>query len=225
MIFISKRKILVVEGLDGSGKKTQSLLLQKKLKSENCLAELISFPNYENKSSAFLKMYLNGEFGFSPGDTNPYAASSFFAIDRFINLKLKLENEYKNSEIIICDRYTTSNIIYQMPKLEFNKWDSFLKWLEDFEYVRLGIPSPDVVVYLDMSIKLSDTLLKKRYGDDISKKDIHESDLKYLSLCQEAAYFAAEKFNWHIIRCYDNNDKIYSEKEISDQIFECVKTN
>lgn len=76
-------------------------------------------------------------------------------------------------------RYTTSNAIYQMTKLPRDQWDSFLAWLKDYEYKRLGLPEPDLVLFLDMPIEISQKLLSARYNGDESKKDIHESSAAF----------------------------------------------
>ena len=111
-------KLIVIEGLDGSGKSTQLELLAGRLRDARIPAKTISFPDYESNSSALVKMYLNGEFGDKPGDVNPYAASLFYCVDRFASFKSKWGEEYNAGQIIIAGRYTTSNAIHQAYRLE-----------------------------------------------------------------------------------------------------------
>lgn len=121
-----------------------------------------------------MKMYLDGEFGDKPDDVNAYAASAFYAVDRVASYLQFWKKECDNGGVILSDRYVTSNIIYQMSKLPKEEWNSFIDWLNDFEYEKLGIPKPDLVIYLDVEPEVSQKLMEKRYGGDNSKKDLHE---------------------------------------------------
>lgn len=198
-------KLIVIEGLDGSGKSTQLGLLDANVKSMGFSTRQIKLPNYEDPSSELVKMYLNGRFGTEPDDVNVYAASSFFAVDRYVSYNCYWKNDYVNGKVILADRYTTSNAYHQMTKLSEEKWDSFLEWLEDYEYGKLGIPAPDTVIYLDVPVELSQKLMSKRYEGDEIKKDIHEKNVKYLNQCREAALYACEKLGWHRVICHENN--------------------
>lgn len=193
-------KLIVVEGLDGSGKATQSELLAQYLLNRGVQVRKVSFPNYESNGSALVKMYLAGEFGTRPSDVNAYAASSFYAVDRYASYKKDWENDYR-SGIVIADRYTTSNAIHQCSKLLEEQWDEFLDWLFDYEYRLLGIPAPDLVIYLRVDPMVSQELLKSRYRGDMSREDIHEKDRDYLLRCQKAADYCAGKLGWKTIEC------------------------
>jgi len=141
-------KLIVIEGLDGSGKATQAEKLCETLKAKGINAIKVSFPDYESDSSALVKMYLHGEFGTDPSDVNPYAASSFYAVDRFASYAKNWKQFFQDGGIVIADRYTTSNAIHQCSKLPEDQWDAFLKWLFHYEYDLLGIPTPYRTVYL-----------------------------------------------------------------------------
>ena len=141
-------KLIIFEGLDGSGKGTQAELACQNLHSKGYDPLKISFPDYDSPSSALVKMYLSGEFGQRPDDVNAYAASTFYAVDRFASYKTKWGNVYRQNGLIISDRYTTSNAVHQCSKLPPMHWDGFLEWLFEFEYKKLGLPAPDAVVYL-----------------------------------------------------------------------------
>ena len=139
-------KLIVIEGLDGSGKSTQFEIIDSIFAQNNIPHKSISFPDYDNASSALVKMYLNGEFSKKAKDINAYAASSFYAVDRYASYKLYWEDSYNNGELILASRYVTSNAIYQMVKCKKSEWDKYLEWLSDYEYIRLGLPRPDLVI-------------------------------------------------------------------------------
>ena len=176
-----KGKLIVIEGLDGSGKATQTSLLYKYLKEKNSKTITVSFPDYNQPSSTLVKMYLNSEFGKDPDIVNAYAAASFYSIDRYASFLKFWKEKYENGFTIIADRYTTSNAIYQMSKLHSEHWDEYLNWLYDYEYNKLLLPKPDLVIYLDMPIEVSQELMSIRYEGNEEKKDIHESNISFLN--------------------------------------------
>ena len=212
-------KIIVIEGLAGSGKQTQSEILFDKFCDLRKKAELISMPNYQSLSSGPVRMYLNSQISENLFDVNSFAASSFFAVDRFINYVTSWKKFYFDENYtIICDRYTTSNMIYQLAKLDFKHWDNFLDWLCDYEYNKLQIPKPDTVIYLKLPIEISQKLLQLR-NEPI---DLHESDIKFLKLCLKAAEYSAEKFGWHTINCSEDGERVDPLHKISEQIFKIL---
>ena len=167
-------------------------------------------------------MYLGGEFSQNAEDINAYAASSFYAVDRYASFKLFWEDAYNNGDIILASRYVTSNAIYQMVKCKKNEWDSYLDWLYEYEYEKLGLPKPDLVIFLDMPVEVSQRLMTSRYDGDESKKDIHEVNVDFLKNCREAALYAADKQNWKIINCSDGKAPL-SVNTITDKIMEEIK--
>ena len=194
-------KLIVIEGLDGSGKSTQLELLPENLRKSGIDSKTVSFPDYDSDSSALVKMYLSGEFGKKPDDVNAYAASLFYAVDRFASYKTTWGQYYNNGGVIISGRYTTSNAVHQTSKMPEGSWQGFLDWLYDLEYNKVGIPKPDKVIFLDMPIDVSQKLLSGRYKGDEAKKDIHESDTAYLEKCRKAAMFTAAYSDWTVIPC------------------------
>lgn len=194
-------KLIVLEGLDGSGKSTQLDRLFENLEKDGVNSKWVSFPNYDDDSSALVKMYLAGQFGKKPGDVNAYAASAFYAVDRYASFKKDWGQHYNDGGVIVSGRYTTSNAIHQCSKLPEAEWEGFLSWLYDFEYNKLGIPAPDKVIFLDMPTEISQKLMDKRYDANGGHKDIHESDLEYLENCRKAALFTAKFSGWTIISC------------------------
>lgn len=215
-------KLIVIEGLDGSGKSTQLELLPKNLKNLGIDCRTVSFPNYEDDSSALVKMYLAGQFGSKPDDVNAFAASCFYACDRYASFKKDWGNYYNDGGIIASGRYTTSNAVHQCSKLDESEWEGFLSWLYDFEYNKLGIPKPDKVIFLDMPIEVSQKLLDKRYGADGGHKDIHEKDIAYLEKCRKAAYFTADYSGWTKISCAKDGEPRTIE-EIAKDVINTVK--
>ncbi|MBQ7653862.1 MAG: deoxynucleoside kinase [Clostridia bacterium] len=217
-----KGTLIVVEGLDGSGKSTQIEILKKNFENISREVTQIKLPCYDSNSSALIKMYLGGEFGSDPSDVNAYAASAFYAVDRFASFKTIWKDDYESGKVILADRYATSNAYHQMNKLEKNEWDYFINWLEDFEYEKIGVPKPDLVIYLDMPIDISQKMMSKRYDGDEVKKDVHEANVAYLEKCREAAKFAGEKMGWVFINCAEDG-KPRKIDDIAEEIFGKVK--
>jgi len=197
-------KLIVIEGLDGSGKGTQSALLAKNLRLEGYKVRELSFPRYELSSSAFVKMYLNGELGSSPDETNAYAASMLYAADRYISYRMDWMRDIADADtVVIANRYTTANAYHQLAKLPREEWEGFLSWLWDFEFTRLGLPAPAQVFALSMHPDVSRALIEKRCVETGVKKDIHEADRDYLIRCYDALRYASDKLGWIYIDCAD----------------------
>ena len=216
-------KLIVIEGLDGSGKSTQLELLPKNLLNKGIKSQTVSFPDYDSDSSALVKMYLSGAFGKKPGDVNAYAASLFYAVDRFASYKTDWGEYYNQNGFIVSGRYTTSNAVHQTSKMDECEWTGFLDWLYDLEYNKVGIPKPDKVIFLDMPIEVSQKLLTGRYKGDEAKKDIHESDTEYLDKCRKAAMFTANYSGWTIIPCAKDGEPRSIEDIANDVLEETLK--
>lgn len=211
-------KLIVIEGLDGSGKSTQTPILAEKLRNQGKDVRVISFPNYESESSSLVKMYLAGKFGEHPDDVNAYAASSFYAVDRYASYVSDWKAFYENPDsVVIATRYTSANEIHQLAKMDRDDWDGFIRWAEDFEYEKLGIPRPDAVLYLDMKYEIAMTLVSGRSEKTGQKKDIHELDGDYMERCHKAAAYAANLLGWRRILCYEGKEPLTPE-EISEKI-------
>lgn len=210
-------KLIVIDGLDGSGKTTQFEIIGRELREKYGNVKMISFPDYDKPSSALVKMYLNGEIASDAGQVNAYAASSFYAVDRYASYKIYWEDFYKNGGIVLAGRYVSSNAIHQMSKLPENEWDSYLEWLEDYEYGKLELPRPDCVIFLDMPVEISQRLMTARYNGDESRKDIHEGNVDYLISCRRTALYAAERLGWSVVGCSGGGEALPIE-EISEKI-------
>ena len=216
-------KFIAIDGLDGSGKGTQSEKLIEKLKSEGKRVRVLSFPMYENDSSLFVRMYLEGKLGDKPSDTNAYAASMFFANDRYISYVTDWKKDILDPDTyVVANRYTTANAVHQLSKLPENEWEDFLKWLWDFEFFKLGLPEPDLVLYLELPPKLSLSLVKNRSKETGQKMDIHEKDTAYMDKCYEAALYSCERLGWKRIKCY-KGDTIRTREDIFEEIYKEVQ--
>lgn len=225
MMYMNRKgKLIVIEGLDGSGKATQTQLLEEMLRSSGKDVRRVSFPDYDSESSALVRMYLSGQFGSRPEAVNAYAASSFYAVDRYASYKRQWEDFYRDGGIVVADRYTTSNAIHQCSKLARNEWNDFLDWLFHYEYKLLGIPSPDMVIYLDVDPEVSQRLMERRYNMDESRKDIHERDLNYLERSHAAAGFCREKLGWTEVKCCVNGG-MRTVEDIHREIVERLRTH
>ena len=131
-------KFIAIDGLDGSGKGTQSEKLVAQLLKDGKKVKILSFPMYESESSTFVKMYLDGKLGDKPSDTNAYTASMFFACDRYISYATDWKKDIEDPDTyVVANRYTTANAVHQLSKLPEDEWEEFLKWLWDFEFTKL----------------------------------------------------------------------------------------
>lgn len=212
--------LIVIEGLDSSGKETQSRLLEQRLRGMGKKVMRVEFPDYDSPSSALVKLYLQGELGKEADSVNAYAASSFYAVDRYASYKMKWEKFYEEGGIVIADRYTTSNIIHQAGKIRKEKeQQAFLEWLETYEYILLGLPRPQKVFFLHVPLSVSLALMRSRKNkiDGQEQKDIHERDICYLQNTYETAMKMAKQFGWDLIECTDGTSMFLPEK-ISDEL-------
>ncbi len=203
---MSKGILIAIDGLDGSGKETQTKILCRYLDENGVKNRYVSFPTYKEDSSALLNMYLKGDFGTDPAAVNAYAASSFFAMDRYCSYMLDWKKDYEDGAVIVANRYTTANLVHQMSKLPENQREEFMKWLYDYEFGCLGLPSPDLVMYLCLPPEVSERLIQKRCDTVGAVKDIHEKSHTHLRDSYEAAVYTAEKLGWQRIDCAPNGE-------------------
>lgn len=215
-------KLIVIEGTDGSGKSTQFRLITQRLEKEQVDFRKIVFPRYDRPSSALIRMYLGGEFGDKPSDVNGYAASAFFAVDRFASYKQDWGKYYEDGGLILSDRYTTSNAVHQSVKQPESERGEFLRWLYEFEYDKLGLPRPDLTIYLDVPTDFTEKLLRHREADTNTQADIHEKDMQYLAACRQAGKAAASFYNWTVIQCV-RDGVMRSIEDIHEEIYQKVK--
>ena len=214
-------KLIVIEGTDGSGKSTQFKLLTSRLEAENHAFQKLIFPQYSEPSSALIRMYLGGEFGTNPTDVSSYAASTFFAVDRYASYKKVWGEWYENGGLVVSDRYTTSNAVHQASKETGENQQAFLKWLYELEYDKLGLPRPDLVIYLDVPTDFTEAMMRRREADTNTTADIHEQDLSYLATCRRTGKAAAEYYGWTVIECVEDGS-MRSIEDIHEEIYRHV---
>ena len=215
-------RLIVFEGTDGSGKATQSALLCQELERRGIPFRKLEFPRYGEESSALLRLYLNGAFGTDPADVNAYAAATFYSVDRFASYKQDWGGWYEQGGLVVADRYTTSNAVHQTSKLPREQQRAFLDWLFDFEYRKLGLPEPDLVIYLDMPTEITEKMMRQREAATGTHADIHEQDETYLKNCRAAAREIVKDCGWTVIRCA-KGDAPRTVEDIHNQVYRTVK--
>ena len=215
-------KLIVIEGTDGSGKSTQFRLLTEAVERSGRAFQKLVFPQYKEESSALIRMYLGGQFGTKPSDVNAYAASAFYAVDRYASYKKVWGEWYESGGVVLTDRYTTSNAVHQASKEPQEKQGEFLRWLYEFEYDKLGLPRPDLTIYLDVPTEYTEKLMRSREAATGTHADIHEQDLAYLATCRKMGRAAAEYYGWTVIHCV-RDGQMRSIEDIHEEIYSHLK--
>ena len=215
-------KLIVIEGTDGSGKSTQFRLLTEAVEQAGYEFRKLVFPQYAEESSALIRMYLGGEFGDKPSDVNAYAASAFYAVDRYASYKKVWGAWYEQGGLVLSDRYTTSNAVHQASKEPEENQAEFLRWLYEFEYEKLGLPRPDLTIYLDVPTEYTEKLMRSREAATGTQADIHEQDLGYLATCRRMGRAAARYYGWTVIHCV-RDGQMRTIEDIHQEIYSHVK--
>lgn len=215
-------KLIVIEGTDGCGKSTQFRLLSRHLENDGIAFKHLEFPRYNEESSALIRMYLSGVFGENPANVNAYAASTFYAVDRYASYKMDWGQWYEKGGVVLSDRYTTSNAVHQASKEVGQEQTEYLHWLYDFEYNKLGLPRPDLTIYLDVPTDFTEKMLRGREQATNTQADIHEKDTEYLATCRKTGRAAADYYGWTVISCVKDG-KMRSMDDIHNEIYTAVK--
>ena len=218
-----KGVLIAIDGLDGSGKETQTRLLEQALKAKGIPCRSISFPTYNDSMSAAVKLYLSGAFGEDPQAVNGYAASVFYGVDRICSYLLDWKKDYENGTVILANRYTTANAVHQLSKLPPREYDGFLQWLFDLEYGKMGLPKPDLVLYLCVPPEVSRSLIRSRSQSTGRATDIHEKDSRHLDDSYRAALYSADKLCWTKIDCARDGE-LRTREDIHQEILACVQS-
>jgi dTMP kinase len=216
-----KGKLIVFEGTDGSGKATQTAMLCQRLEREGIPYRTLTFPRYGKPSAAMVEEYLQGNLGKKPSDVNAYAASMFYAMDRYASYKQDWRDFFEAGGLIVADRYTTSNAVHQASKLPEDERKVFLDWLFDLEYRLLELPAPDLVFYLDMPTEVTEKLMRRREQAEGSSADIHEKDAAYLRACRDNARAIANDCGWRVVNCARDGEP-RSVEDIHGEVFGVV---
>ena len=215
-------KFIVIDGLDGCGKATQTDLLREALEKIGKKVVKIDFPKYDSDSSAAVRMYLNGELGNDPTALNPYMCGTFYAVDRFIQYVTDWKKYFDEDDntVIIADRYLSANIIHQGGKIEYQyERLDYADWCYDLECNKCGLPKEDATIILTIKPEISQKLMSERYKGDESKKDIHEANLDYLKSCYDRLKVTSNDINvsklanWICIDCEDENGESVDTRE------------
>lgn len=215
-------KLIVIEGTDGSGKSTQFAKLSEHLQNDGVAFKHLVFPRYSEPSSALIRMYLGGEFGTKPSDVSAYAASAFYAVDRYASYKMDWGQWYEDGGVVLSDRYTTSNAVHQASKEPAEQQAQYLQWLYEFEYDKLGLPKPDLTIYLDVPTDFTEKMLRGREQATNTKADIHEKDMNYLATCRATGKKAAAYYGWQVIECV-RDGAMRTIEDIHSEIYALVK--
>lgn len=226
------KKIFVIEGTDGSGKQTQTEKLFNRLVNENISTFKTSFPNYDDLSSGPVKEYLNGNISKNTNDISAKAASTFYAVDRYISFKKNIEKYYNDDKtIILFDRYVSSNLLHQGGKVlgktgSYDKLNEFADWNYNLEHHDLQLPMPTVIFFLYVPVEFTINLMNSRVNKITheTKKDIHETDINHLTNASNSGYHLAKKLGWNIIECVKDG-KLRSINDIHNEIYNVVINN
>ena len=215
-------KLIVFEGTDGSGKSTQFDLLTRRLEQEGTAFRRLRFPRYDQESSALIRMYLGGQFGSDPAAVNAYAASTFYAVDRYASYLQDWKSDYEAGALFLADRYTTSNAVHQGSKMPREEREAYFRWLYELEFEKMALPRPDLVILLDMPIELTRQLMRKRESDTNTQADIHEQNLAYLEQCRQSALEAAASLGWTVVSCAKDG-QIRTIEDIHAEVYAIVE--
>lgn len=212
-----KNNLIVLEGIDGSGKHTQTVMLAERIRRElHIPVTELSYPCYGKDHCKPVELYLNGAFGASSADTGPYPASVLYAVDRYGDFRMNWSEKYESGELILTDRYTTSNLTCQASKLSGVDLERYLVWVQDFEYRIMGLPKPGLVIYLDVTAEISHDAMCVR-----EKLDIHESDIAFMRKFRQGGLSVANRYNWRVVDCCEGNH-MRDVSHINDELFEIV---
>ncbi|MDO4288296.1 MAG: thymidylate kinase [Eubacterium sp.] len=221
---MNKGKLIVIEGVDGSGKQTQTDKLYARMQEEGQRVMKLSYPRYDKPSSAMVKLYLSGAFGEDPNAVSPYIASTFYAADRYASYKEDYEDFYREGGIVLADRYTTSNMVHQAGKIADPKERrAFMDWLFDYEFRLMGLPEPDCVFYLNIPPEINARLMAERANKFTggAEKDIHEKSPEHLRAAYENALELIGRYGWQEIDCAPGGS-LRSVEDIHQEIYRKV---
>lgn len=214
---MTKAKIIAIEGSDGSGKETQSLLVEKILKDKGYSVFRYAFPSYGTKQAYLTEEYLSGSFG----DDDPKIASACFAMDRLITLKKDISAKLNECDYIVLDRYVKSNMIHQGRKLQGQEKLDFIKWVENLEYNVYELPREDIAFFLNMPPEYSLELVSKRQGKAGIKNDILEN-LDSMTQAHSNAMEIVDTVGMIRVDCVTEDGHIKTRDAIADELISII---
>lgn len=218
-------KLIIIEGGDGSGKQTQSLLLQEYLKKKSWQVKYFDFPRYGSFYGKIVGRFLVGEFG-EMKTVSPYLISLAYALDR-ASAGQEMTDWLKKGGLIICNRYVTSNLAHQSARLPEEKRKEYISWVEELEYKLNKLPKEDLIIYLYVPYKIGYNLTKNNGNPaclkgkkmDLAEEDLdhrQKSEQMYLGLCQN-------RKNWVKINCLNKKGKMRTREDIHQEILRILK--
>ena len=221
---MGKGKLIVVEGAcDGIGKSTQFALLKEKLENDGNLVVHHHFPTYDEEQGVFATNYLKGIYG-KPYELSPYFINNLYALDRAVTWRTKLKKAYDDGETILLDRYTTSSLIYQACLIEDEEEKKeFIDWVVDYEYNKLGIAKPDIVIFLSAEFESVMKMKAARKDNPGVQNDVHERDDEFMNKVYENALFVAKYLNWSFVNC-DANGQMKSIEYIHEEVCKLIES-
>jgi dTMP kinase len=219
----TRGKLIALEGIDGSGKRTQLDLLAGSLQQRGLSTSLISFPRYESFFGKLVGRYLNGEFGELTA-VDPHLSALLYAGDR-LEAKPEIEEALSAGKILLADRYIGSNMAHQSARVPPERREKFQQWLKRLEYGLYGLPLEDLVIYLRVPVSEAHRLvgLKAARSYTNLKRDIQEADMKHLEQTATIYDQLATAENWTRIDCINAaSGKLLSPEEIHEGALKIV---
>lgn len=219
--------LVAIEGIDGTGKRTQADLLRERAVRAGCQAALFSFPRYgKNAFADVVTRYLNGEFG-DVRQVPPELSALLFAGDRYA-AKAELLESCRQNDLVICDRYVASNLAHQASRLPEAQWSRFTTWLRAIEYGVYGLPEPDLTLLLDLPVEAASALVSRKAAREYTplKADIHERDAPYLEACRRVYQALAQEPSgkpWAKIGCLGADDGLRDANDVAEDIWSLVR--
>jgi dTMP kinase len=221
----ARGKFIALEGIDGSGKRTQLEMLSRALRKRGLAPVTVSFPHYEGFFGRMVARYLNGEFG-SLSEVDAHFSALLYAGDRLEN-KLQLEENLAQGKIILADRYIGSNLAHQGARVTGRQLAEFLRWLEQLEYGVYDLPREDIVIYLRLPAAKAQTMVGKKNARAYTRRrhDLQEANLAHLKAAARVYDLLAKRQNWRAVNCMTRNEgEMLAPEVIHHQIMEVVES-
>jgi dTMP kinase len=222
---VTRGKFIVIEGIDGSGKRTQIEMLWRALTQKQIAAELIGFPNYDGFFGGMVGRFLNGDFG-ALDAVDPHFSALLFAGDR-LQAAPRIRRDLDAGRILLADRYVSSNLAHQGSRVPAEKRGEFLAWLKQLEYEVYALPQEDLVIYLRVNPADAHRLVGKKGKRDYTalRRDLQESDVEHLATASELYDLLAQQPNWVTIQCSDpSSENLRSPEDIHREILAAVES-